>query len=261
MVSFPSVPTSQRPCARNCRRPSRWDGRTPGVCTRGAASLSTRGPAQWSRGATTAPGVTLLDSHGGEPGRKGRGVFQRRRLSRARSRTGRIGDRRSPHWPPDRSLLEPGRIRPSAQDTAGPPHRHPYEAMTAFNRAQTHETECQSAPAEDVHDQSLTAWATVERRSNDLGSDHRTDDHGPDLHFQVELRGFEPLTPSMRTRCATGLRYSPWNACQPSKDSGLPVRPATPGPPPAGTVSRLRRGWRRRCTGRRTGRRPAPRCR
>ena len=29
--------------------------------------------------------------------------------------------------------------------------------------------------------------------------------------FLVELRGFEPLTPSMRTRCATGLRYSPWN--------------------------------------------------
>jgi hypothetical protein len=29
---------------------------------------------------------------------------------------------------------------------------------------------------------------------------------------RVELRGFEPLTPSMRTRCATGLRYSPWNA-------------------------------------------------
>ena len=28
---------------------------------------------------------------------------------------------------------------------------------------------------------------------------------------RVELRGFEPLTPSMRTRCATGLRYSPWN--------------------------------------------------
>ena len=28
---------------------------------------------------------------------------------------------------------------------------------------------------------------------------------------RVELRGFEPLTPSMRTRCATGLRYSPEN--------------------------------------------------
>jgi hypothetical protein len=33
----------------------------------------------------------------------------------------------------------------------------------------------------------------------------------------VELRGFEPLTPSMRTRCATGLRYSPWTASQRSK--------------------------------------------
>ena len=28
----------------------------------------------------------------------------------------------------------------------------------------------------------------------------------------VELRGFEPLTPSMRTRCATGLRHSPLRA-------------------------------------------------
>ncbi len=27
--------------------------------------------------------------------------------------------------------------------------------------------------------------------------------------LRVELRGFEPLTPSMRTRCATGLRHSP----------------------------------------------------
>jgi hypothetical protein len=37
----------------------------------------------------------------------------------------------------------------------------------------------------------------------------------------VELRGFEPLTPSMRTRCATGLRYSPKNASQRSKQSIL----------------------------------------
>jgi hypothetical protein len=28
----------------------------------------------------------------------------------------------------------------------------------------------------------------------------------------VELRGFEPLTPSLRTRCATGLRHSPSTA-------------------------------------------------
>ena len=27
----------------------------------------------------------------------------------------------------------------------------------------------------------------------------KSDDHGPDLLFWVELRGFEPLTPSMRT--------------------------------------------------------------
>jgi hypothetical protein len=32
-----------------------------------------------------------------------------------------------------------------------------------------------------------------------------------DLRRWVELRGFEPLTPSMRTRCATRLRHSPRN--------------------------------------------------
>jgi hypothetical protein len=38
----------------------------------------------------------------------------------------------------------------------------------------------------------------------------RTGQKPHDLRFRVvELRGFEPLTPSMRTRCATGLRYSP----------------------------------------------------
>ena len=45
----------------------------------------------------------------------------------------------------------------------------------------------------------------------------RANNHDPDLLFLVELRGFEPLTPSMRTRCATGLRYSPKNGCQRSK--------------------------------------------
>ena|GEM_PF-3542082 len=33
----------------------------------------------------------------------------------------------------------------------------------------------------------------------------------------VELRGFEPLTPSMRTRCATGLRHSPPTVPKPSR--------------------------------------------
>jgi hypothetical protein len=97
---------------------------------------------------------------------------------------------------------------------------------------------------------------------------------GPDLQFQVELRGFEPLTPSMRTRCATGLRYSPWNGCQPSKGSGLSVRSAALGSAGCGFAScrrrlggfasggrktgpvrfsRRRRGWQRRCTGHRAG--------
>src|ERR1700761_221227 len=40
----------------------------------------------------------------------------------------------------------------------------------------------------------------------------------------VELRGFEPLTPSMRTRCATGLRHSPKNVSQPSKGQRLLAR-------------------------------------
>jgi hypothetical protein len=39
----------------------------------------------------------------------------------------------------------------------------------------------------------------------------------------VELRGFEPLTPSMRTRCATGLRYSPKTGRQRTKPEGFPV--------------------------------------
>ena len=45
---------------------------------------------------------------------------------------------------------------------------------------------------------------------------------------RVELRGFEPLTPSMRTRCATGLRHSPKTGSQRSKhlrSRGRPTRP------------------------------------
>jgi antitoxin (DNA-binding transcriptional repressor) of toxin-antitoxin stability system len=32
----------------------------------------------------------------------------------------------------------------------------------------------------------------------------KSEDHGPDLRLWVELRGFEPLTPSMRTKRAAG---------------------------------------------------------
>ena len=69
----------------------------------------------------------------------------------------------------------------------------------------------------------------------------------------VELRGFEPLTPSMRTRCATGLRYSPRNGCQRSKLRDSLAQPQTFGD--AGRfLSRPRHGPRRRRTGRRAGR-------
>ena len=75
----------------------------------------------------------------------------------------------------------------------------------------------------------------------------------------VELRGFEPLTPSMRTRCATGLRYSPWNESQRSKLCRLlappmswprsPVRLVVDAPSPSGAGQpwpRARQTTRRR---------------
>src|SRR6202042_194706 len=50
-----------------------------------------------------------------------------------------------------------------------------------------------------------------------LGLKERASDLVRDQIQRVELRGFEPLTPSMRTRCATGLRYSPKTGSQRSK--------------------------------------------
>ena len=44
--------------------------------------------------------------------------------------------------------------------------------------------------------------------TNDLPRQTGQDHHGPDLQFQVELRGFEPLTPSMRKAyCAFGYHW------------------------------------------------------
>jgi Phage integrase family len=54
-------------------------------------------------------------------------------------------------------------------------------------------------PVEDDGSRSLLLIMTVERRSNDLAGARTTNDHGFDLQVWVELRGFEPLTPSMRT--------------------------------------------------------------
>ena len=54
-----------------------------------------------------------------------------------------------------------------------------------------------------------------------MGSSQRASDLAKHQNRRVELRGFEPLTPSMRTRCATGLRYSPRTASQRSKSIRL----------------------------------------
>ncbi len=54
--------------------------------------------------------------------------------------------------------------------------------------------------------------------------------HGSSKTALVELRGFEPLTPSMRTRCATGLRYSPKTGSQRTKPQAHPA-PAYSAPP------------------------------
>ena len=63
-----------------------------------------------------------------------------------------------------------------------------------------------------------------------MGSSQRASDLAKHQNQPVELRGFEPLAPSMRTRCATGLRYSPKNGCQRSKLSRLLVRLRSPSP-------------------------------
>ena len=67
----------------------------------------------------------------------------------------------------------------------------------------------------------------------------------------MELRGFEPLTPSMRTRCATSLRHSPCGY-QPSRP--VPQRERLTGHPPSANQNRgLPRSDRRKIT-------PSERC-
>lgn len=51
-----------------------------------------------------------------------------------------------------------------------------------------------------------------------------------DLRFcWVGLTGFEPATPSSRTKCATKLRYSPWVLCESSVSLSKPAGPAQVG--------------------------------
>src|SRR6185312_13764871 len=68
--------------------------------------------------------------------------------------------------------------------------------------------------------------------TNDLQAASRDLCMCSDLRLWVELRGFEPLTPSMRTRCATGLRYSPKTDASVANPRTTP-RTRTPRPAPA----------------------------
>lgn len=49
----------------------------------------------------------------------------------------------------------------------------------------------------------------------------------------VEMRGFEPLTPSMRTKCATGLRYIPKDSIRLANFHGSSRHPSPPQSPTA----------------------------
>ncbi len=90
-----------------------------------------------------------------------------------------------------------------------------------------------TAPVEALQGLRDLPAATVEQ---DLKAKHRRGSgldgasriaHGDVSNFDVvvELRGFEPLTPSMRTRCATGLRHSPRDGAQSEEDATSRRRP------------------------------------
>ena len=70
-------------------------------------------------------------------------------------------------------------------------------------------TEVITALHDQRSDDLAGATSGEEKRRQVRGRDGVSLVGASDVELLVELRGFEPLTPSMRTRCATGLRYSP----------------------------------------------------
>ena len=62
-----------------------------------------------------------------------------------------------------------------------------------------------SDPAPDMD----AVWEAIIKKSNPRPSGSTEMVKGSTTGYLVELWGFEPQTPSMRTRCATGLRHSP----------------------------------------------------
>ncbi len=91
-----------------------------------------------------------------------------------------------------------------------------------FEALQTAEVHAEPQGQRDAQQASVfRAVLDADNGSQDESETDRTPDHGgwryrvisrvggSKVACLVELRGFEPLTPSMRTRCATGLRHSP----------------------------------------------------
>src|SRR5689334_4063012 len=93
-----------------------------------------------------------------------------------------------------RRLLESGLVSPADHGTTTQQRRGPQ-------------------PVVPVGVPTTTAWPGLCRGESARGRVAVLSQERPILRsksaLEVELRGFEPLTPSMRTRCATGLRYSP----------------------------------------------------
>src|SRR6266480_3838085 len=90
---------------------------------------------------------------------------------------------------------------------------------------------------------------TVEWRSDDLDRALQAGDHGSELQFLVELRGFEPLTPSMRTkRSAVQLDGGPYRLVI---EGGSRVRVVREGPADPGVLrsAEPRWQWRVGCGG------------
>jgi len=106
------------------------------------------------------------------------------------------------------------------------------ELLVPF-RGPTHPESERAAPRETVRQPTIPGdrekmisqippnYAESPSHGSRLGLKERASDLVRDRIQRVELRGFEPLTPSMRTRCATGLRYSPKTASQRSKRRDL----------------------------------------
>ncbi len=91
----------------------------------------------------------------------------------------------TPFRPQIRQDIEQQALHETPRQTSAPPSREKMISQT---------------PPKSAEDPAPEPGTRPQRRASDLAR----------LDFPaVELRGFEPLTPSMRTRCATGLRYSP----------------------------------------------------